>query len=328
MMHKPVKTAILGTGDWATMCLRALRLAHGIELVACHGPDPEALARFAAESGLPPMSSEEALLDIPGLEAVLLLTPNHVHCRQAVAAAGRGLHVYVEKPMALNVDECRLMIETAGKHRVVLFVGHNTRREARFRHVAGMISRGDIGSVGFASITFTSPAGLTSDKSNWRYDKELVPSPGLVQIGVHAIDVMHALFGPTTSVQAWMRDGDLQDVCLACLQFPDGLGAHLATSYTVKRLRELQVMGSGGKLFSESESSIVVQLADDRTPRVIGVERNDTVLEEFEEFAVCCRAGKQPLTGGREGLQAVAVMDAILQSVRENGRACPTAARP
>lgn len=322
MEDEPLKTAILGTGAWANLCLRALRATPGIKLIGCHGPDPASLAQFARTSGLRAVDSEDELLDTPGLEAVLLLTPNHVHCRQTLAATRRGLHVFVEKPMAPSTEECRLMIAAALENNVVLFVGHNTRREARFRRMANMISGGDLGKPAFAEITFTSPAGLAPRHGGWRYDKSLVPSPGLVQIGIHAIDVLHSLFGPAMEACAWLRSEDLHDVCLAQFRFPNGLGAHFTSSYTVPRIRKLQVTGTLASLGSKTEDTLVLRHEGEDAARVLEVDRNDTVREEFEEFAECCRGLRTPLTGGREGLQAVAVMEAILRSASSGGQTC------
>lgn len=323
---KPVKTAILGTGVWAAHCLRALRLTRGLELVACHGNDPESLAAFVKQSGLPATRSEEELLDLPGLEAALIMTPNHVHCRQAVAAASRGLHVFVEKPMAPTVEECQTMIAAATARGSVMFVGHHMRREARFRKVAEILDGGEIGSVAFAEINFTSSAGLTRDRSGWRFDTARVPSPGLVQIGVHAIDLMNSILGPAIGAEGWIRNDEQHDVCLGRLHFDGQVAAQFATSYMVARTRDLRIAGSKCTVSTPHEGLVIVEPADGKERRLIELPRNDTVLEQFEEFAECCRSGTTPSTGGLEGAQAVATMEALVLSAREGGlfRAIPT----
>jgi predicted dehydrogenase len=319
-MHKPLKTALLGTGSWASICLQSIRLIPEIEIIGCYSPTQVERDKFSAETGIPAITSEEALLDLPGLEAVLILTPNVLHHDQAIKATERGLHVFVEKPMASNSAQCRAMIEAARQAGVTLFVGHNSRREARFRLMKKMLNNGSIGQPVLTEISYTSEAGLLGNNSGWRHDPEQTPALALTQIGIHAIDILHSIFGVPEELQAWIHnvamDGGAEDVCLARMKFANNLSASFTNAYSIPRIRTLNIMGTGGNLFSDSETIIQHQKSGSIERKAIAVAQNDTVREELKEFVACCRGERLPETGGMEGLAAMEVMSAMLLSSR------------
>ena len=323
-MSEPLKTAILGTGAWASICMKTIREIPEISPVVCYSPLPEKRESFAREFSVPAVADEKKLWETPGLEAVLILTPNYLHQDQVLRAAAHGLHAFVEKPMAVNAAQCRAMIEAAEDAGTTLFTGHNTRRETRFRQMKSMLDQGEIGRPVLAEITFTSSAGLAPNREGWRYDRERTPAVALAQIGIHAIDVLHSLFGLPENMQAWienaaMSDG-VEDICLARLQFPGNVHVSFVNAYSVPRVRSLNILGTAGNLFSPSEDALVSQKEGQQERESISLTTNNTMREEFQEFVACCRGLRRPETGGREGLAAVEVMDAMLRSARAGGR--------
>jgi predicted dehydrogenase len=323
-MSDRFKIAMLGAGAWASICMRSLKEIPEIEVIGCYCRTPEKREEFAREIGCQAAASEDELFDMPGLDAVAVLTPNFTHHDQVLRIAARGLHVFVEKPMANSVAECREMIDAARKASVVMFLGHNSRRELRFRKIKELLDGGKVGRPVMAEINYTSEAGLGKRLGGWRYDTENTPAVALSQIGIHAIDIMHYLLGYTEEVQAWIRnvgmDDGIEDVCLARMLMPDNVSTMFINAYSVPRIRNVAVMGTGGNLFSDHEMRIQYQPVGSIDREIIEVERNDTVLEEFAEFMKCCRDGSKPETDGETGLAAIAVMQAMLDSSRNGGR--------
>jgi predicted dehydrogenase len=326
-MGNKLKVGVLGVGSWASICLRSIRQIPDLELVACYARTAEKRDEFAREAGCQAVESEEALLGFPGLEAVLILTPNAFHHDQVLRAARHGLHIFVEKPMANSVAECRAMIEATQRAGVALFLGHNSRRELRFRRIKALVEAGDIGQPVMAEINYTSEAGLGKRLGGWRYDPQQTPAVALSQIGIHAIDILHYLLGQTIDVQAWIRnvgmEDGLEDVCLARLLMPGGVSAMFLNAYSVPRIRSVTLMGTGANLYSDVETCIQMQARGSIQRTAIEVAQNDTVREEFEEFVACCRGERAPETDGAAGLAAVAVMHAMLHSSRNNSLITP-----
>jgi predicted dehydrogenase len=291
------------------------------DLCSCWDLEEANRLRFASEMGCESARTAEEFLRKEALDAVALFTPNHLHAEQAILALEHGLHVFVEKPMANTVADAARMVECANRMDRVLFVGHNTRREGRFRRIREMLGAGVIGLPVMANMTFTSPAGLKKELGGWRYDKSLCPAVALSQIGIHAIDVLHFLFGKTVETEAWIGkvglEFDVEDVCLARMEHPSGMSSLLQTAYSVPRVRSLQVLGTGGKIETFQEGEILLHpMGETEVERREVAPLVDTVFEEFQEFAACCRGLQQPETDGTVGLEAVAAMEAMIESSR------------
>jgi len=317
-----IKLGIWGAGTWAGISARSILETGDFDLAVCFDSDERSRRSFAKEMGCAEAVTEEAFLEYPGLQAIAIYTPNFLHSDHAIRSLERGLHVFVEKPMANTVDESHRMVDAAKRADRILFVGHNTRREGRFRRILSLLRTEAIGTPVLANIAFTSSAGLRQQLGGWRYDKNLCPAVALAQIGVHAIDVLHSLFGVTRSAQAWIRrvglQSDVEDVCLGRMEHANGMSSVLNTAYSVPRVRTLQILGTNGEIDTTKEGEIRLRTLESDRVETIEVEPVDTVLEEFLEFAACCRGERLPETGVEVGFHAVAVMEAMIQSSREN----------
>lgn len=322
-MADTLKIGFLGVGSWATICMNSIRQIAGLKLIACYARTESARLEFAQAHDCQAVASEEELFSLPGLDAVCIMTPNFTHHAQVLRAAEHGLHIFVEKPMANTVAECREMVDAAKRAGVVLFTGHNSRRELRFRRMKAMLEGGELGRLVMAEINYTSDAALGKQLGGWRYNAEQTPAVALSQIGIHAIDILHYVLGTTREVQAWISnvgaDEGIEDVCLARMLMPDNVSAMFLNAYSVPRIRSLSLMGTGGSVFSDSEKIIQYQKSGTTNRAIIEVEQNNTVLDEFDEFLRCCRGEATPETDGEAGLAAIAVMQGMLHSSRNAG---------
>src|SRR5271169_6008360 len=77
----------------------------------------------------------DSVIGDPGIDAIVLTTPNSLHASQCIAAAEHGKHIFIEKPMALTVADCQRMVAATDKAGVVLATGQNKRRMPMFRKV-------------------------------------------------------------------------------------------------------------------------------------------------------------------------------------------------
>ena len=328
-MTEQFDIGIWGAGTWAKICSKSLLKVPGLRIAAVYDMDCSAKVDLAGQVGAEPAATLDAFLGTPGLDAVCIFTPNHLHHGHVIQALNHGLHVFVEKPMANSVKECREMVETSHKANKILFVGHNTRRESRFRLMKTLLENGKIGKPVLASCTFTSEAGLGKRLGGWRYDKTLCPAVALSQIGIHAIDLLNYLLGEVEQVQAWISnvgmEDNIEDVCLARLLHAGGYSSMFNNAYSVPRARSLEIHGTGGALLSYCEGEVFHQPLGAIPRRKIETPPTDTIEEEYSEFARCCLTGTQPETGGREGFAAVAVMEAMILSSNNSSALIPVA---
>jgi len=316
-MTKRLRIGFLGTGQWANYVARAIGGVADFEMAACYSVDEAERASFAAATGCAICRSEEELLRDSSLDAVCILTPNDLHHDQALRSMAQGLNVFVEKPIASTSGEAASMIAAASKANVRLFVGHNTRRGARFRRMKEMIDAGEIGKPIISHVSFTSSAGLGQQLGSWRYDPKRTRAVALAQIGIHAIDLLNYFFGEPEAVSADIRSsgaaGQIEDLCMARIRFASGVIATFDNAYSVTRDRSLSIMGTAGALFTPHERLLIHRDAKG-VDRQIETPDNDTVGEEFEEFAAAIRGNRELETTGEVGALAMAVMEAMICS--------------
>ena len=118
-----------------------------VRLTAAADPNPEARARFEADFGGLTFATTAELCASPDVDAVYIATPHQYHAADVLAAAGRGKHAIVEKPMALTVEECRAMTGAAESNGVVLVVGHSHGFDPSIKLIRSIVEAGDAGAL-------------------------------------------------------------------------------------------------------------------------------------------------------------------------------------
>jgi phthalate 4,5-cis-dihydrodiol dehydrogenase len=143
---KTLRIGVAGLGRAFTVMAPAFRDPR-VELVAAADPREEALERFSSEFKGRAYATVEELCSDPALDAVYVATPHQFHAEHARIACAHGKHVLVEKPMALNLDECRAMIEAARDAGVTLMVGHSHSFDAPILHARKLVRGGAYGAL-------------------------------------------------------------------------------------------------------------------------------------------------------------------------------------
>jgi len=331
-MKDPIGVALVGTGMWGRRTAEAVRRSSSLRLFSCYSRNPEKRQAFAREFACSAAASLEVALDTPSVEGVLLVTPNHVHAEGTAACTERGRHVYVEKPIADSLVDgiaMQRVCQTAG---VTLMIGHGFRRLGASRRIKGLIDEGVLGEIVLAEANFSLAGQLTPDK--WRYYRATCPGGPLMQLGIHHADTLQYLLGPVSTVQGSFArlatEAEIDDVGIATLGFASGARGVITSSYVSPKTYSLRLFGTRGVLTATTEMSIwpEAQKMDPSThltlwtsegERAVDFEMHDMLVDELEEFARCVRGEATPETGAAEGLQAVRVILAAIES-HETGR--------
>src|SRR5262249_46868811 len=138
----PLKIGVIGLGRGFVLMAPTFRADPRCRLVAAADPRPEARARFAAEFGARTYADGEALCADRAGEVVYRARPPPHHARHALAAARAGKHVLVEKPMALEVEECAAMAAAARAAGTQLLVGPSHGYDVPVARAAELIATG------------------------------------------------------------------------------------------------------------------------------------------------------------------------------------------
>jgi len=138
-----MKIALAGTGAMGVIHMKALQKIEGVEVVSIASRTEESGKAFADEWKIPFHSTNlEAVIDRPGVDAVILTTPSEQHADQTVLALSKGKHVQVEIPMALNLPDSERMVAAAKKAGKICMVTHTRRFSPTHREIKRRIKEG------------------------------------------------------------------------------------------------------------------------------------------------------------------------------------------
>lgn len=148
-MADPVRVGVIGAGAITQVAhLPVLRKLKGIEVVAICDTDMPKARALADRFKVPDAFSDiEELLEYEELDAIAICTPNHLHEPHVMAALSANLHVFVERPLALNATEVQQVLRAAEKKKRVLMVALNHRYRADVQIVRSFVQSGELGKV-------------------------------------------------------------------------------------------------------------------------------------------------------------------------------------
>jgi predicted dehydrogenase len=181
-----------------------------------------------------------------------------------------------------------------------------------------MIDAGELGMVHLVQGHINVPKDQVPRKG-WRSDPDESPVGGMTALGVHMIDTFRYFVGSIDRVyvmskQLWAA-GRTDDITVIAMEFARGPLGQLATSIVLPKSTTTTVMGTSGIAWNEDDGEhLYVQGRDDATRTEVPVEPVDTLAEEVGDFVRAVTQGERPETGGSEGLEVVAVLEAIVAS--------------
>jgi phthalate 4,5-cis-dihydrodiol dehydrogenase len=230
---KTLAIGVAGLGRAFSLMAPTFAADPRVRLVAAADPRPEALERFRNDFPGTAHPSVEALCADPQVEVVYVATPHQFHAAHARLAAGGGKHVLVEKPMALDLDECRAMIRAARDANVRLIVGHSHSFDQPVLATRRLIDSGE-----FGRVRMITAVNFTDYLYRPRRPEELDTSKGggaVFNQAAHQVDVVRMLAGArAVSVRAatgaWDPSRPTEGAYSCLINFADGTFATLVYS--------------------------------------------------------------------------------------------------
>lgn len=194
----PLRVAVIGIGQRAEIAQHVGATDTAARLVAAVDPTPAGRARAVASfPGVPVFASVDEARDAVELDAAVVTTPDDTHAAVALPLLEAGVAVYLEKPMAISVEDCDRLLEAAARTGTPLYVGHNMRHASVVRQMKALIDDGAVGEV--KSVWCRHFVGNGGDYyfKDWHAEREHVHSL-LLQKASHDLDVIHWLSGRYT----------------------------------------------------------------------------------------------------------------------------------
>jgi predicted dehydrogenase len=319
---EPLRVACIGMGWWSDVLADAIKRTEKLKITACFSRSADKREAFAKKYGCRAVSSYEAILADKEIEAVINTTPNDVHLETTRQAADAGKHVFLDKPIANSVSDGRRITEICRKAGVVLALGYQRRRESHFRWVKREIEAGRFGKLVNAEANISRDRLGQIDLSSWRYTAAGMPGGVMLQIGVHYADVLHYLVGPIKAVSGRLAQlvlpGDNPDVASLIFEHENGALSTLNASYaSASEYYLMNIYGKEATAYYDLHHGLSVLRRGEKKPAAVPCEKNDTFVEELEEFAAAVRGGPAPEVGGDYATTSLAVIRAGIVSARE-----------
>jgi predicted dehydrogenase len=209
-MTSRVRTALVGCGGMARHHLRSmLKQTDTTEIVALCDPSAQAIAETAkvfkaAGVALPPVeTSLETLLADYDLDAAFIITPHALHHDQAKACLEAGVDVLLEKPMVMNADEARSLMETRDHTGRLLAVAFNGSLSPEIREAVRLLRSGEMGDLLSISATIWQRWGPGTE-GKWRQDPAISGGGFMFDTGAHMLNTVADLAGEEfVEVAAW-----------------------------------------------------------------------------------------------------------------------------
>ena len=247
----PVRIGFVGCGFAAEhRHLPTLARLPGLRVEAVADLDEAAATRIAEQFGIERRyASARELAEDPAVEAVAVCVPTGAHVEVALAAIDAGKHVFVEKPLALSLDEADALLERHRASSVEAVVGFNLRSHRVVRAARELVRSGAIGSVGSITSAFDDARFSMPDLPAWRMRREL-GGGALIDKAIHHLDLWRFLLGEEIEeVFAFSRGGrgDDETVVLIARMHGGALASLQASDDTVTR-NELAVNGNRGSI--------------------------------------------------------------------------------
>jgi predicted dehydrogenase len=334
----PFRVASVGLGRWAHVIAAASARSPKLRLVACFSRDPERRRAFATTHRCEATDSYAALLADPRVDGVMITTPNETHAPLIVQVAEAGKHVFVEKPIANTLEDAQQIVDACRRAGVRLAVGHSARQLGAVRAIRRMLEDGTLGDVSLVEANFSNDRGLELTPDRWRWYRDQSPGGPLIQLAIHHVDTLQALFGPIASVDAQLRRlytrAEVDDVALLACAFERGPLASIATSWATAGVYSITIYGTGGTVFyaldfafwggggADAHSTLEFQPRASSERRAVAFEPVDMFRVELEDWAEAARAARDPAVSGAEATSALRVVWAAIRAA-EAGRRGP-----
>jgi predicted dehydrogenase len=334
------RIAVAGAGYIGQAHMAAVQAEPGCTLSAVVDPSPAA-AGAAARAGVPLYPSIEALLARDRPDGLVLATPNALHVPQALQCVDAGLPVLLEKPVATTVAEARTLLARVQQTGARVLVGHHRAHSPIMAKARQVVASGQLGRLVavMGSATFYKPDSYFAD-GPWRR----APGGGPILLNmVHEVHNLRMLCGEITQVQAMasqaVRGFAVEDTVSMGLRFANGVLGSFLLSDTAACARSWEqtsqenpaypsyadedcyvLTGSNGSLSVPTMRLKTYPRPEERSwwkpfeVGQVGLVREDPIQRQMAHFAAVVRGEAEPLVDVHDGLQNLAVTEAIVQA--------------
>jgi scyllo-inositol 2-dehydrogenase (NADP+) len=318
------RAAIVGLGKMGLSHQSMVNAHPQIKLAAVCDSSGYVLDVLSKYTGVKTYSDYKKMLAEEPLDCVFIATPSRYHAEIVTAALERNLHVFCEKPFALDPEIGFQLAEIAERKKLVNQVGYHYRFVAAFNEAKRLLDRQLIGDLHHIRAEAYGPVVLRPKGSTWRSQK----SEGggcLFDYSCHAIDLVNHLVGRPTAVSGTVLNSvfsnDVDDEIYSTFQFSKGLSGQLATNWSDESFRKMSVKigiwGTKGRInVDRQELQVYLRSLPEPAEEGFGVGwniryttaltqpvwfyvRGEEYSAQIDHFVQCMKTGAMPISSFR-----------------------------
>jgi len=326
MVERELPTlGIVGCGYWGRNLVRNFHELGSLGAIC--DVDRARLEELGNQFSIPTTQDFDELLAMPDLRAIAIAAPAAQHFVLAKRAILAGKDVFVEKPLALRVEEGEELLQLSRKHSRILMVGHLLHYHPAIVALRRMIHDGEFGKVEYISSSRLNLGKLrTEEDILWSF------APHDISAILHLLDESPMR---VAAQGASYLNSPISDVTLSVLSFASGVKAHIFVSW-LHPYKEQKLIVVGDRqmaVFDDTETERKLVLYPHRIDwvnrfpvarkaecEVVRLAKEEPLKNECRHFLECVRDRRTPRTDGENGLRVLKILHACGQSIRENGQ--------
>ena len=326
-----MRVGIIGAGIQGKRRAQALKQC-GDELVIVADTYLEQAKLLADEMGCEATDDWKQVMARGNVETIVVCTPPNLHLPISIAAINRGKHILCEKPLALNPEEARKIVDAACENGARLKCGFNLRHHLGIQKAREWLAQGVIGELSFIRCRY-GIGGRPEYEKEWRAKVEISGGGQLMDQGQHVIDLSRWFLGEFSQVFGFLSTffwdiAPLEDNAFVLLRTEKGQVASLHVSGTQwKNFFSFELFGQDGYIAIEGlggsygmERAILGKRAflEPFQEQIVEFRGEDpSWREEWREFISAINENREPLGNGYDGLQALRLAYATYESAHK-----------
>jgi predicted dehydrogenase len=344
--RKTFRVGLIGAGGIARTHADHYKQIPGVEVIAAADIVAKNLDIMKDKFGVAELYADwKDMLAQSELDAVSICTPNYLHYQPTLDALNAGLHVMIEKPLAMNATEGQAMRDLARKKGLVCTIAFQHRFEAATQMIKRAVDAGTLGDIMVAKVHAMRRRGIP----NWGVfgQKKLQGGGPMIDIGVHAMEMTHYAMGSPKPIGAmgmcWTYMGnkksnvasmwpnwdyktyDVEDLCVGHVRFDNGavmqveamFAGHIGPDQEGMKFELMGTKGGASKvppaLFYDKDGTMI-----NAAPAFLPKTNIWTV--KMKNFVDACRKGATDKAPVEHGLMIQKMMDAIYASAGQKGK--------
>ncbi len=241
MNTRKFKTAVVGCGKISFNHLKSLAMLENVEVVALCDAKPEKAEARKTEFNLNSKiyTDFNTMLECEELDTVHIATPHYLHAPMTIAALEKGINVFLEKPICINCEQIKAMLEAEAKSTARVCVSFQNRFNSSFLYAKKLIDEDGGALSGYGTVLWWRSADYYK-KSDWRGTYEKEGGGVMINQAIHTIDLLIQFLGKPVKVKATTANHHLngvievEDTCEGIIGFESGTEANFYATNSFK----------------------------------------------------------------------------------------------